>query len=348
MSTRRISQLPLEPRTNCAPYTGYGDDLEDPYTPPPPKPLLEIHPWRNRASRVDINSLMDEAGTDAQTLVFGLHENYLGSCNFLGGFSCNTHSLEDLLHCVNNCIGDLSDSDILASPRPYHSTLGAGAGANYEVLEGSAGTAGIRQDEISFHAAVRGLMMALPSPVKRDTRDNKMFYPTNLKLWRKREEIQGLVDLLVGKFRRSEGEYMSGGGAFGTGRTDMVLERLPYLKIILGGQQQKASEKGFPGMKLFSTAGRARGDFMKDLERVTLLKGIGGPSESLPDDLSGAQGVLNELEAAEEQRKGLARVGAKARVKVKSDRKRKEVVEELEVLGVESLVLADDEIEDDF
>lgn len=262
---------------------------------------------------------MDEAGTDAQTLISGIHENYLGSCNFLGGLSQGTHSLEDILDCVNACLEDLSDSDLLASPRPYHCTLGAGLGAGNH----NTGTAVIRQDEISFQVAVRGVLLALPSPAKRDPKDNKMFYPTSLRLWRLREEVEGVVDTF---------------GNTSAGREEMVLERLPYLRMILCAQQRRKAAEHSYGMKLFEMAGRLGGEVMRRLEKVVLLKGIGVQSEDVEEDTTGTETGTGEteLEAAEER---------KPRGEVWRERKGKR--EEVE-LDVQSLVLADDDIEDDW
>ncbi|KAH8155093.1 uncharacterized protein LAJ45_00102 [Morchella importuna] len=321
----------------------YGDDTEDVYVAPPPKPFLNIHPYNPRASRVDINNLIDEAGTDPQTLISALHENYLGSCNFLGGFSRQAHSLEDLLDCVNHCIGDLSDSDILTSSRPYHKNLGAwGASGNHEAFDGFVGTTGIRQDDISFQVAVRGLTIALPSPVKRDSKDNKMFYPTSLKLWKTKEEIEGVVDLVVDKLFRLDG--YDNLGALGTGKVDFVLETLPYLKAIMRGQQRKAAEKSSFGMKLFEIAGRSGGGLMRDLEKVTVLKGIGGPSDDLPDEEPSE--ALDELEVAEEGRTGL--MTSSQEIADGRNQKDEGATEQLDAVTIESLILSDDDIVDDW
>lgn len=268
---------------------------------------------------------MDEAGTDAQTLISGLHENYLGSCNFLGGLSSRTHTLEDILDCVNACLADLSDSDLLASPRPYHNTLAAAIGGNYDASRDATGTAGIRLDEMSFQVAVRGVMMALPSPAKRGGRDNKMFYPTSLKLWRQKEEIEGIVDLFVRRLRVADDAHVSGPAA---GRSEMVLERLPYLKMILREQQRASATRG---MQLFDLPGRT---VMRELEKVAVLRGIGAQSEDVPDE-DGAGTDIDEVEAAEERRK------------VPMER-RKVAVAPKEELVAESLVLVDDDIEDDW
>lgn len=304
---------------------------------------MSIHPYNSRASRVDINNLIDEAGTDPQTLISALHENYLGSCNFLGGISRQTHSLEDLLDCVNHCIGDLSDSDILTSSRAYHKNLGTwNTGGYHEAFDRFIGTTGIRQDDISFQVAVRGLTMALPSPVKRDFKDNKIFYPTSLKLWKSKEKIEGVVDVVADKLFRLDG--YDNHGALGTRKVDLVLETLPYLKAIMWGQQRKAAEKTSFGMKLFEMTGRSGGGLMRDLEKVTVLKGIGGPSDDLPDEEPNE--ALDELEAAEEGRTGL--VTSYQEIIDGRNQRDEGATDQLDAVTIESLILSDDDIVDDW
>lgn len=157
--------------------------------PSPPDHLSGHH--RVKVSQVAVNDLIDETGTDIPTFICALHENYPPSCD-------GDHFTDSL----DACIESLSDSDVLgASRRPARgarSTIGVGAtsmNASVDML---------RQDEISFQVASRGLLFALPYPVKRrlasaDGRSrpgdaHKMLYPSLLRLWRKAEEIEGLVD----------------------------------------------------------------------------------------------------------------------------------------------------------
>lgn len=157
--------------------------------PSPPDHLPGHH--RVKVSQVAVNELIDETGTDIPTFICALHENYPLSCD-------GDHFTDSL----NACIESLSDSDILSAsrrpPQGARPTIGFGAtsmNASVDML---------RQDEISFQVAARGLLFALPYPVKRrlasaDGRSrpvdaHKMLYPSLLRLWRRTEEIEGHVD----------------------------------------------------------------------------------------------------------------------------------------------------------
>lgn len=158
--------------------------------PPPPDHLR--HHSRPKVSQVSVNGLVDETGTDIQTFVCALHENYAPSCH--------GSSFTD---CANGCIDALSDSDILcAEGRGFR---GSRAGARVNTNKFNAGVDRLRQHEISYQVAARGLLFALPHPVKRSLRAinghshagdaHKMLYPNSVRLWRETEEIDGLVDL---------------------------------------------------------------------------------------------------------------------------------------------------------
>ncbi|KAJ5915264.1 Checkpoint protein Rad17/Rad24 [Penicillium verhagenii] len=144
---------------------------------PSPPDYLSQH-RRGKVSEVAVDALADETGTDITTFICGLHENYPPSCD--GGSFTNS---------INACIEALSDSDILSADR--RAPLNAGVDK-------------LRQDEISYQVAARGLLFGLPYPVNRrlataDGRGRpsdayKMLYPSSLRLWRKTEEIEGLVD----------------------------------------------------------------------------------------------------------------------------------------------------------
>lgn len=151
------------------------------------------HHDRLLVSEVSVSTLIDETGTDSSTFLSALFENYILSCASASGSS------EATLDTINACLDVLSDSDMLLGPR-YSSVARGGA------------SEGVRQDELAFETSVRGILHALPHPVKRQTHPgrsgsrsigtadaHRMFYPTDLKIWRKREEITGLVDLFVGK-----------------------------------------------------------------------------------------------------------------------------------------------------
>src|ERR1700761_8663555 len=137
----------------------------------------------------NLDELIDELGTDTSTFVAALHENY--------ALSCASTSTTDTLDTLVGSIESISDADLLSVDRFSYGT---------KAFSGSA-TDSLRQDEMAFQVAVRGMLFSLPSPVHRivlaDGRRadaHRMFYPASLKLWRKREEIEGSLALLTTKF----------------------------------------------------------------------------------------------------------------------------------------------------
>ncbi|KAJ5490596.1 Checkpoint protein Rad17/Rad24 [Penicillium expansum] len=157
--------------------------------PPPPEYLRQYA--RPKASQVLVNDLVDETGTDISTFVSALHENYIPSCDG-----------DDFTDYFNNCIDALSDSDILSADR--RPGQGGRAGIGTGITSFGSGVDVLRQEEMSFQVAARGLLFALPYPVKRRIGSGtgrsragdayKMFYPASLRLWREAEEIDGLID----------------------------------------------------------------------------------------------------------------------------------------------------------
>ena len=147
-----------------------------------------------------VDELMDEIGADVDTFISALHENYALSC---GGLT-----LEDTLDCIDTCIDSLSDADFLGSNR-FSSRNGT-----FQNMASD----GLRQNEISFQVSVRGLLFALPSPVKRKAPPSeylgqqakkvgqqdafKMFFPASIKLWKRREELEDLIEFLVTRYQR--------------------------------------------------------------------------------------------------------------------------------------------------
>jgi cell cycle checkpoint protein len=140
----------------------------------------------------------------------------------------------------------------------------------------------LRQDEMSFQAAVRGVLFNLPCPVHRGTPANgkkgdshHMFYPTSLKIWRKKEEINDMLDLLTSKMqngglnssaqiqptssisgvagwkRESSNNNInnnqatpSAPAAIASAKAEMLMERLPYMARIL--ESSSSSSKPLP------------------------------------------------------------------------------------------------------
>lgn len=171
--------------------------------PSPPDYLRHHH--RPKVSQVLVNDLIDETGTDISTFISALHENYPLSCdgdNFTDSF--------------NDCIEILSDSDILSADRRLG---GARAGIGTGATSFSSGVDVLRQEEMSFQVAARGLLFALPYPVKRrlgagGVRSragdvHKMFYPASLRLWRESEEIDGLLDSWTNRLLGPSGQLLT-------------------------------------------------------------------------------------------------------------------------------------------
>ncbi|KAH8759076.1 Rad17 cell cycle checkpoint protein-domain-containing protein [Diaporthe sp. PMI_573] len=158
---------------------------------------------RPKRSQVAVGALIDETGTDTSTFISALHENYALSCERSG--PPDPYSSIDY---VNDCIENLSESDLL---NPSWDIFFGGQG--FSNMGRDQGSHILRQDEMAFEVAVRGLLFSLPCPVKRKSATSgragdafKMYYPTSIKLWRTKEEVEGLVDLWASKMLKGEGE----------------------------------------------------------------------------------------------------------------------------------------------
>ncbi|KAL4772606.1 Rad17 cell cycle checkpoint protein-domain-containing protein, partial [Aspergillus nidulans var. acristatus] len=165
-------------------------DAERVQLPSPPNHLRSHD--RPRVSLVHVNELLDETGTDIQLFIGTLHENYVPSCN---GSS--------FTECLEGCIGFLSDSDMLCYDRKGRSKSQAGLGIGTVKIE-TGGVDVLRQEEISYQVAARGLLFALPYPVKRqlpyagNTKQagdsHKVFFPPVIRLVRQLQEISNQID----------------------------------------------------------------------------------------------------------------------------------------------------------
>lgn len=313
---------------------------------PQPPDHLRQH-VRLKISQVDVNQLVDETGTDTQTFVAALHENYVLSCDD----PCSTDV-------INDCIDALSDSDFLSPKR----------GGGY--LQGVAADS-LRQDEICFQVAVRGILFALPCPVKRQALPPvrggkptakadafKMFYPTSLRLWKQTEETESLVDAWLDRSMRNRASisehdnHMQGEPeaakqtnglsdpprpqqpnppspapllpAATSARREMLLDTLPYLTHISRRNPQATS--------------------LPSLERITLFPGLADRKDdaAAEDDdevaPAAADWAAHRNVRSETQR---ARFGAG------SERGGGETGCGFLDTGVRKLVLSEDDIEDD-
>lgn len=337
--------------------------------PQPPRHLQ--HHSRPKASLVSIDDLINETGTDLQTFIAALHENYLLSCT---GPSFTEH--------FEKCISNLSDTDILGPGSRFHNvqTSRGGVGSARSSYQGYGSSIDIlRQDEISFQVAVRGLLFSLPFPVKRQAPPNtragdahKMFFPTSMRLWRQTEELDGLLDLWMRRLTdptmdisprttipRPDGveswknhRWMLGSGSHDhdhesttdtsayaspttramISRDEILLERLPYLSLISRNPVER-----------------------KQLEKITQFRGIGVQTEEEPVDADLEDGPYGGGSAMEPW-------SAPADKDVFSPQKRRQGSKLGQVSlsksfgpqlvlpvqqAVEKLILSDDDIEDD-
>lgn len=202
MVTRREATLGIFHAVGKVVYNKRDDvSGRDPAVEPPSQPpdhLSESEHARPKVSQVSVDTLIDETGTDTQTFIAALHENYILSCEG-----------PSTLDSVNGCIDVLSDCDVLSPDGRGGFRSGAIGGGYSNGASQGAATDSLRQGDICFQIAVRGILFALPHPVKRRSQPSsmngvraggrggdahKMFYPTSLRLWRQAEEIEALVD----------------------------------------------------------------------------------------------------------------------------------------------------------
>lgn len=183
---------------------------ENAEAPVPQPPNFFPEHRRPKASEVNVDTLIDELGTDTQTFVAALHENYV--------LSCGCADSEETLDSIEGCIEALSDADLLSPDR-------FGAGSGRRNLQGTSAD-NLRQDEMCFQTSVRGLLFNLPNPVKRlapppgvmgmkakgqgagsvASKGNAfvMYYPTSLRIWKQEEEIGGLLEMWISRAQRGE------------------------------------------------------------------------------------------------------------------------------------------------
>ncbi|TID04557.1 Cell cycle checkpoint protein RAD17 [Colletotrichum higginsianum] len=330
-------------------------------------PSYIAHHSRPKPSEVSVDALMDETGTDTPTFISALHENYMFSCETVPPFDASTP-----LDYINGCIEYLSESDLLL---PSWDSFFGGRGSSASFGKDS-GSHVLRQDEIAFQVAVRGMLFSLPSPVKRKASTGakgadafKMFYPTSIKLWRAKEEFEALVDVWSTKLMKGEEtaprkSLTEGASAFrrprqtdagnwmanrqskakpadenaktdvnaapllslgSSARREMLLERLPYMASIVRGR--KSTLHSFK---------------LKDIEKVVSFQGI-GPQTGDDDETEDAEedGVMTGDAWATDK------PSEEASPRKKSAAIRHTGDGSVAGLRVQSLVISDDDIEDD-
>ncbi|KAK4034015.1 Rad17 cell cycle checkpoint protein-domain-containing protein [Parachaetomium inaequale] len=343
-------------------------------------PDYMAHLSRPKRSEVAVDSLIDEIGTDTHTFISALHENYALSCEQSSPLDPNSS-----LDYLNGCLDYLSESDLLY---PSWDVFFGGKGLGGGYMGKDSGSHILRQDEMAFQVAVRGLLFSLPSP----------------------EELEGLADMWATKMLKGEdggpgpppatttpqtqGYVKDGSSAFrkaggvngfpgshqalatssssakqvsnkadgqattahapppappppllslgSAARQELLLERMPYMAHIARRRKRCA----------FGTM-RAR-----DLEKMVSFQGIGplGAGEDEGDDAAadeesgggGPGGAAESWATDRPTEEGTPRKwrGLGAILSGKTGRGRNEVEEEPS-LPLQSLVISDDDIEDD-
>ncbi|KAK4127104.1 Rad17-domain-containing protein [Parathielavia appendiculata] len=319
------------------------------------------HLARPKRSEVAVDALIDEIGTDTHTFISALHENYALSCEQSSPLDHNSS-----LDYINGCLDYLSGSDLLyPSWDIFFGGRGFGGGGGGGGYSGKdSGSHILRQDEMAFQVAVRGLLFSLPSP----------------------EELEELVDMWANKMLKGEdggpgpppqplGYVNDGSSAFrktngsksglagnqvarqvkkldeqdhshpqpllslgNAARQELLLERLPYMAQIARRKR--------------CTFGTMR---IRDLDKVVSFQGIGSlgagedEGEDGPDEESGGVAGAAESWATDkptEEGSPRKRRGLGAILSGRAGRGKNEM-EEAPSLPMQSLVISDDDIEDD-
>ncbi|KAI0187318.1 Rad17 cell cycle checkpoint protein [Xylaria flabelliformis] len=325
---------------------------------------------RPKRSEISVDSLIDETGTDAHTFISALHENYILSCEPTG--HSDPYSFLDHM---GGCIDYLSESDLLC---PSWDVFfgGRGVGASGFFGRDSASHV-LRQEEIAFQVATRGLLFSLPSPVKRIATGSrrgggdafKMFYPTSLKLWREKEELESLVDhwssiLLKG----DDPEHNVTNGASAFRRPKDIANTKPNSQRNLGHakpSEQTSEQTSIQSTALLSLGSSARREMLlerlpymshiarrrripgatvrlKDIEKVVSFSGIGLAADEDAVDLDENSGETGEPWATDRPTEE-----SSPRKKALAIRHNSHAGGPVASLQVQKLVLSDDDIEDD-
>lgn len=316
---------------------------------------------RPKRSQVAVDSLIDEIGTDTHTFISALHENYILSCESTGPMDLSTS-----MDYVNECIEYLSLGDLLC---PSRDVFFGGGGAGFSGRD--SGSHHLRQDEMTFQVAVRGLLFSLPHPVKRKTASAskgsdafKMFYPTGLKLWREKEELEGLVELWSSRLLRGENalptrDLTDGANAFRKPQTSSAgtswMQRQQQGRVGAASEAEEEAQDAPPPLLSLGSAARRemlldRLPYMaqvarsrktgsirlRDLERVVSFQGVAAPTDEESDDDDDAAAPSGEAWATD-------RPSEEATPRKKSSGIKAGVVSGL---LAQKLVLSDDDIED--
>ncbi|KIW07483.1 uncharacterized protein PV09_01450 [Verruconis gallopava] len=171
-------------------------------TPPPQPPNHLPQHARPKVSEVNTETLLNELGTDIATFIAALHENYILSCSGLDS--------EETLDHVNGCIDSLSDADILSpdrfSPNVHRrAQTYAGTGTDSLRQDEISFQTSVRGLLFNLPHPVKRIL-----PPQANTHSKsfgsrsaafQMFYPTSMRIWRRQEEIEQALGTVVAKLR---------------------------------------------------------------------------------------------------------------------------------------------------
>jgi cell cycle checkpoint protein len=353
------------------------ETLAAPPIPQPPSWFPERR--RPKASEVNVNTLIDELGTDTQTFIAALHENYV--------LSCEGADSEETMDSLEGCIDAVSDADLLSPDR-------FGNGFSGRTFQGTSAD-NLRQEEMSFQVSVHGLLYNLPFPVKRIAPPSGimgvkgkntggkgnafvMYYPASLRIWRTQEELGGLLDMWISRAQR--GELFTSNSALpkpvgsGTGGVDTWKRSTPFSQPAKNTQsqhvaqapQQTSKDDETPPPILLGSGGSARYEMLlerlpylphilrnssipssttastiRDIRKLTAFTG-NSISATTDEDEDGNEAETGELEQWATDRPDSPKKKRGNRIEAKKKEIEADVVEN----DVRNLVLSDDDIED--
>ncbi|ORY66296.1 uncharacterized protein BCR38DRAFT_456883 [Pseudomassariella vexata] len=332
-------------------------------------PSYMAHLSRPHRSQVSVESLIDETGTDTHTFISSLHENYVLSCESTGPADPSSS-----IDYMNECIEYLSESDLLCpSSDAFFGGRNFGAGG---FSERDSGSHVLRQDEITFEVATRGLLFSLPNPVKRIGTTShrgggdayKMFYPMSLKLWREKEELESVVDhwstkLLKGDeashnltdgalaFRKPKstnvGDWISKQASLqrpNSQRKDLDHGQTPAAPLLSLGSSARREMllERLPYMAHIARQRKSSANNMrlKEIEKIVSFSGINGAADEEAAEGDEANGATGEAWATDKPTEEASPRKKRPGIQLKND-------ETVAALPVHGLVLSDDDIEDD-
>ncbi|KAJ4990235.1 Rad17 cell cycle checkpoint protein [Stagonosporopsis vannaccii] len=353
---------------------------EDPSNPVPQPPHSFPERRRPKPSEVNLDTLIDELGTDTHTFIAALHENYVLSC---GGADS-----EETMDSVDGCIEALSDADLLSPDR-------FGAGSGRRNLQGTSAD-NLRQDELSFQTSVRGLLYNLPHPVKRmapppgvmgtkakgqgaSTGPLKsgsafvMYYPASLRIWKQQEETNDFLELWISHAQRGELLATSSGISKPTLPSSGVETWKRNTAFQSTSESSQLQPDDGPPPTLLGSGGSARYEMLlerlpylttilrkarmpspsttatiREIQKITAFHGAGkdsGDAEEDGEEMMEQQGAAREQWATDKDMPSTPRKKKGVRFVENKKAEQESAIAGLAAKGT-SLVLEDDDIED--